>query len=128
MWVSTTIEYPFPAADGKKARDSIKILEDFGPDGKARKVTTFADGLNIPIGVLPLPGGGKEALSFSIPNIYRLRDTKGTGQADQRDLLYREYGFKDTHGMANSFTRSRSHASRSAAIQICRAARCEFTT
>src|SRR5205814_10180813 len=52
LWVTCTIEYPFPAPEGK-GRDSVKVLSDFGPDGKARKVETFADGLNIPIGVLP---------------------------------------------------------------------------
>src|SRR6201987_3803052 len=50
LWVTCTIEYPFPPPDGK-GRDSVKILSDFGADGKARKIETFADGLNIPIGV-----------------------------------------------------------------------------
>src|SRR5947209_6832598 len=54
LWVTDTVEYPFPAKGSP--RDSVKILEDFGPDGRARKVTTFAGGLNIPIGLLPLPG------------------------------------------------------------------------
>src|SRR5712692_5057325 len=54
LWVTDTVEYPFPAAPGKKGRDTVKVLEDFGPDGQARKITTFADGLNIPIGVVPL--------------------------------------------------------------------------
>src|SRR5438876_11086327 len=53
LWVSETIEYPFPAR-GAKGRDAVKILEDFAEDGRARKISTFADGLNIPIGVLPL--------------------------------------------------------------------------
>jgi putative heme-binding domain-containing protein len=103
LWVSETLEYPF-AARGRP-RDGIKILEDFGPDGRARKVTTFADGLNIPIGVLPLPGPGpQEALSYSIPNVYRLRDSTGTGYADERAVLYGRYGFRDTHGMTSAFT------------------------
>src|SRR5947209_17762378 len=68
LWVTCTIEYPFPAADGK-GRDSVKILSDFGPDGKALKVETFADGLNIPIGVLPYKDG---AIVYSIPNLWRL--------------------------------------------------------
>src|SRR5262249_10588878 len=68
-----------------------------------RKVTTFADGLNIPIGVLPLPDA-KGALVFSIPSIHRLRDTDGDGRADQREVLFGEFGFRDTHGMTNAFT------------------------
>jgi len=53
LWVTTSREYPFPAPPDKAARDRIMIFEDFGPDGRARKVTKFADGLNIPIGVYP---------------------------------------------------------------------------
>src|SRR6266567_2776589 len=81
IWLTDTLEYPFPAAPGKKPRDTVKILEDFGPDGRARKITTFADGLNIPIGLLPLPGG-KDALVYSIPAIRKLTDTDGDGKAD----------------------------------------------
>jgi putative heme-binding domain-containing protein len=105
LWVTDTVEYPFPAGPGKKPRDAVKILDDFGPDGKARKVTTFADGLNIPIGVLPLPAPRpQDALVYSIPNVYRLRDAKGEGHATERELLYAEYGYRDTHGMTSAFT------------------------
>ena len=86
LWVTETVEYPFPARPGVKGRDAVKILEDFGPDGRARKITTFADGLNIPIGVCRSPARSRsEALVYSIPDIYPLRDTQGTGKADQRD-------------------------------------------
>ena len=105
LWVTDTVEYPFPAAPGKKARDTVKILDDFGPDGRARKITTFADGLNIPIGVVPLSAKPQAALVYSIPSIYLLRDTKGTGTADERVKLYAEFGTRDTHGMTNAFTR-----------------------
>src|SRR5439155_25694798 len=80
LWATCTIEYPYPAPEGK-GRDSVKVLEDFGPDGRARKITTFADGLNIPIGVLPIPQG---ALVYSIPAIYRMTGSK----ADKREVLY----------------------------------------
>jgi glucose/arabinose dehydrogenase len=105
LWVSETIEYPFPAGPGKTPRDAVKVLEDFGPDGRARKITTFAAGLNIPIGLLPLPGHSpQEALVFSIPRIWRMTDTSGTGRADRREALYAEYGYGDTHGMTSAFT------------------------
>src|SRR5436853_507402 len=99
LWVTDSVEYPFPAADGQ-GRDSVKVLEDFGPDGRARKVTTFADGLNIPIGVLPYQDG---AVVYSIPGIWRLHDTDGDGKADHRELLYGGLGHRDTHGMVNGF-------------------------
>ena len=57
LWVTDTVEYPFPAPPGTRPRDSVKILSDFGPDGKPARSQTFADGLNIPIGLLPLPSG-----------------------------------------------------------------------
>src|SRR5262249_3880468 len=99
LWVTESVEYPFPAA-GEKTRDAVKILEDFGPDGRARKITTFAENLNIPIGVLPMGDG---ALVYSIPHIWRMSDTRGAGKADKREVLYGTYGFKDTHGMTGEF-------------------------
>jgi putative heme-binding domain-containing protein len=114
LWVTDTVEYPFPPPPGKEAGDSVKILDDLAPDGRARKITTFADNLVIPIGVLPLSpslahlggerGRPQEALVFSIPSIYRLGDSKGCGRADSREVLYSEYGQRDTHGLTGSFT------------------------
>jgi putative heme-binding domain-containing protein len=101
LWLTETIEYPFAAKEGQ-GRDAVKILEDFGPDGKARKITTFADKLNIPIGVIP-DVGGKGALIYSIPAIYHMTDAKGTGKADRREIFYSGFGFNDTHGMTGEF-------------------------
>src|SRR5688572_964326 len=56
LWVTTSIEYPWAAPTNRPGRDRLMIFEDFGPDGRARKVTQFADGLNIPIGIYPLTG------------------------------------------------------------------------
>jgi putative heme-binding domain-containing protein len=103
LWVTESREYPFPAPKNRKGRDAIKILEDADGDGRAEKITTFADGLNIPIGLYPYRDG---AIAFSIPNIYHFRDTDGDGRADQQEILYGPIGFeKDTHGMTSSFRR-----------------------
>jgi putative heme-binding domain-containing protein len=95
---------PEPPLDGT---DSVRVLSDFDAHGRARRVTTFADGLNIPIGVLPLPRAagarGDTALVFSIPAIWRLSDTDGDGRADRREKLYDGFGFKDTHGMSSNY-------------------------
>jgi putative heme-binding domain-containing protein len=105
LWITESVEYPFPAGPDKKPRDSVKILEDFGPDGRARKITTWADGLNIPIGLLPLPGAKpQQALVHSIPNIWKMTDTEGKGRADKREVLYGKIGYDDTHGMTSNFT------------------------
>jgi putative heme-binding domain-containing protein len=102
LWVSETIEYPFAFdKDGKPYnRDAVKILEDFGPDGKARKITTFADKLNIPIGLLPL---SKYALLFSIPDIFRV-DYAADGHAGERKVFLGEFGRQDTHGLTSAFS------------------------
>jgi putative heme-binding domain-containing protein len=101
LWVTDTIEYPFPAPEGKPTRDTVKILEDFGPDGRARKITTFADNLNIPIGILPLHDNA--ALVYSIPDIWKFTDTTGAGKADKREIFLGTYAHDDTHGMTGSF-------------------------
>lgn len=102
LWVSSSLEYPFAAKEGESARDSIKILEDQNGDGYAEKVTTFADGLNIPMGLIPYKDG---VICFSIPNIWFLRDTNGDGKADSRKVLYGPFDTsRDTHGMCSSFT------------------------
>ena len=116
VWVSSTVEYPY-AADPERwsdeigtrvrdSRDAIKILEDTDGDGKADKATDFADGLNIPTGVLPWhrakhPLG---CIAWSIPNIWYFADTTGDGKCDHREVLFGPLGYeKDTHGMCSSF-------------------------
>lgn len=100
LWVAGSVEYPFPAS-GRASRDKVMILEDFADNGRARKITTFADGLNIPIGILPLDDG---ALVYSIPNILRFFDPKNSGHSERKEVLYGTYGYRDTHGMTSHFT------------------------
>ena len=103
LWVSSSEEYPFAAEPGRAPKDTIKVLEDTNGDGTFDKITTFADGLNIPIGLYPYNDG---VICFSIPNIWHLRDTDGDGVADQREVLYGPFDTKrDTHGMCNGFRR-----------------------
>lgn len=112
LWVTTSIEYPFAAPPHRPARDRLMIFEDFGPDGRARKVTKFADGLNIPIGVYPFRSPGAngrdtwKALVWSIPHIWLLEDTDGDGKADRREPWYGPFDHtRDTHGNQASFRR-----------------------
>jgi putative heme-binding domain-containing protein len=101
LWVTESIEYPFPAKPDRVGRDSIRILDDKNDDGPAEEVTTFTSGLNIPIGVLPMGDG---AIAYSIPNIYRLRATNGGDKANAKEFLYGTFGHDDTHGMTGEFT------------------------
>ena len=102
LFVTDTVEYPYPACEGTVPRDTVKILVDRNGDGTADDITTFVDRLNIPLGVMPIPGG---AIVYSIPSVIRCLDTDGDGKADTREPLYSQFGHRDTHGMVNSFTR-----------------------
>src|SRR6185503_18451672 len=89
LWVTTSIEYPYAAPTNKPARDRVMIFADFGPDGRARKVTEFAGGLNIPIGVYPFYSSNTWKCDvWSIPYISLMEDTDGDGKADKRQVLY----------------------------------------
>jgi putative heme-binding domain-containing protein len=101
LWITESVEYPFPAKEGTEPRDCVRILEDTDGDGLAEKVTTFACGLNIPIGILPISGG---AIVYGIPRIWLLLDRDGDDRADEKKDLYGTFGHGDTHGMVNGFT------------------------
>jgi len=116
LWVSSTVEYPYAAKQERwmdtqgthvrDSRDAIKILEDTNGDGRADKVTDFADELNIPTGVVPWhkPEHKAGCIAWSIPNIWYFADTDGDGKADLREVLFGPLGYeKDTHGMCSSF-------------------------
>ncbi len=102
LWVTTSHHYPW-TAEGGKGTDKLFVLSDFDANGKAKKVTVFDDKLNIPIGVLPLPDC-KSVIVSECGKILKLTDTDDDGKADKREVLFEGFGFKDTHGMTNSFT------------------------
>ncbi|MDW8241830.1 MAG: c-type cytochrome [Thermogemmata sp.] len=103
LWVTTSRHYPFPAEPGK-AQDKVFVLSDFDPrTGRARSIQVFANDLNIPIGILPLPDG-RSALISSCGEIRKYLDHDGDGRADTYQVLFRGFGFRDTHGRTNSFT------------------------
>jgi putative heme-binding domain-containing protein len=102
MWVTTSYHYPF-ASEGKPT-DKLFVLSDFDPQtGKARKVQKFAEDLNIPIGILPLPDC-KSCIVSSTGEIRKYTDTNDDGKADKMEVLFQGFGVRDTHGMYNSYT------------------------
>ncbi len=103
LWVTTSRHYPFPAPAGQ-ASDKLYVLSDIDPvTGRAGRVQVFANDLNIPIGILPLPDG-RSCLVSSCGEIRQYTDTDGDGRADRREVLFQGFGYRDTHGMYNSFT------------------------
>ena len=89
---------------GEPADDKLFILEDKDQDGKADKVSVFADGLNMPTGFALGHGGVYLAEG---PDLMHLRDTDGDGKADQSEVLFTGFGTGDTHQNINSLTWSR---------------------
>lgn len=99
LWFTQSVEYPWPVEEGKTGRDTIQVMTDTNNDGVPDKAQTFAEGLNIPIGIIPLYGG---TLAYSIPNIYFFSDKDGDLKADGKEPFYQKWDTVDTHGMCSS--------------------------
>lgn len=102
LWVTSSFEYPFPSTQTPKGTDRITILEDTDHDGKADKFIDVTDTVNIPIGILPM---NDQALTFSIPSVYKYSDSNNDGVLDKQKVLYGRFGYQDTHGMVSNFMR-----------------------
>src|SRR5688572_21126805 len=100
LWVLELYEYPKGVPKGQKGRDRIKILEDVDADGKADKVTVFADGYSLATG-LALGNGG--VYVGAAPNLYFLEDTNGDDKADKSTVLMTGFGMEDRHELLNGF-------------------------
>ena len=100
LWVVELYEYPKGAKKGEKGRDRIKILEDTDADGKADKVTVFADGFSLATG-LALGHGG--AYLGQAPDLLFLEDTNGDDKADKTTRLLTGFGLEDRHELLNGF-------------------------
>ncbi len=57
LWLIEAVDYPNRVLRGGEGDDRIKILEDTNGDGKADKVTVFADHLNLPTSLVFANGG-----------------------------------------------------------------------
>ena len=95
LWVIETIDYPNTVRDDKGVGDDrIKILEDTDGDGKADKVTVFAENLNIPTSFTFYDGG---IIVSQAPHFLFLKDTDGDDKADIKEVLIEGWGTYDTH-------------------------------
>jgi putative heme-binding domain-containing protein len=99
VWVTESLEYPRKEAG--PGRDRVKILEDTDRDGRADKVTVFADGLNIPTGVAVGYGG---VWVLNAPDLLFLRDEDGDGRADRSEVVVTGFGRTDTHELPSTLT------------------------
>jgi putative membrane-bound dehydrogenase-like protein len=101
LWVAVTMDYPNQLRPAGEGRDRIIILEDTKGTGVADKVTEFADKLSIPTSLTFWKGG---VVVHQAPHTLYLKDTKGTGKADVRKILFTGWATNDTHaGPSNLF-------------------------
>jgi putative heme-binding domain-containing protein len=96
VWITESLEYP--RASAGPGRDRVKVIE-IGPDGKASRITVFAEGLNIPSGIAVGHGGVWVANSPDIL-FYRIGlDGKAAGKPE---VVVTGFGRTDTHELPNS--------------------------
>lgn len=124
MWVVEYLQYPTPAGlksvtvdqylrteydrvpepppRGPRGADRIKILEDTDGDGKADKVKTFVEGLNLAASVAVGHGGvfvGQAPYLLFYPD----RDHDDIPDGDP-EVLLTGFGMQDAHATLNSLT------------------------
>jgi len=80
----------------------ISMLEDKDGDGIYETSTVFADNLPWPTGIICANGG---IYVIATPDIYFFKDTKGTGKADVREVVFTGFGsglkLLNVQGLAN---------------------------
>jgi len=99
LWVAAWPSYPHWKPK-EEMNDKILIFEDTNGDGKADKMTVFADHLHCPTGFEFYNGG---VLVAQAPDLMFLKDTDGDGKADLRVRVLHGLDSADSHHTANSF-------------------------
>ena len=116
LWVITAKSYPQPQP-GEVADDKVLILEDRRHSGHVDKVTVFADGLRMPMGIelapcatwpapqssSPVPGSSAAYIGEG-EKLWILRDLDGDDHADVKEVVFSGFGTGDVHQNINSFT------------------------
>src|SRR5438105_2480632 len=111
MWTMTAFEYPLDAneapAEAKAlfahgGRDRVLVFDTPAAPGR-QKPRTFAEGLAIPLGLLPYKNGAYVQYDGEI-RFYE--DTDGDGRADKFGTVLTGFGIEDSHLFPHQFTRA----------------------
>lgn len=84
LFVAENRGYPIGVPEGQPGAGVVALLEDTDGDGRMDRRTVFAEGLSFPNGVLPWKDG---LIVTCAPDVLFLRDSKGTGRADEKRVL-----------------------------------------
>ena len=119
MWTQTALEYPVDSNENPAAAEAVyagkgkdKVLvyprESLNgkiPEGGLTNATVFADGLAIPLGILPW-GNGDTCYIQHGHDLKLYKDTNGDGKADTFDVILTGFGVQDSHLFPHQFTRA----------------------
>lgn len=91
---------PEPPPKGPRGKDRIKILEDTDGDGKADKVTTFLEGLNLASAIAV---GYDGVFIGQAPYLLHYSDKNHDDKPDgDPEVLLTGFGLQDAHAVVNS--------------------------
>jgi putative membrane-bound dehydrogenase-like protein len=119
LWTQTALEYPVDSNENPAAAEAVyagkgkdKVLvyprESLNakiPAGGLTNGTVFADGLAIPLGILPW-GAGDTCYVQHGHDLKLYKDTNGDGKADTFDVVLTGFGVQDSHLFPHQFTRA----------------------
>ncbi len=119
LWTQTALEYPVDSNENPAAAEAVyagkgkdKVLvyprESLNgkiPAGGLTNGTVFADGLAIPLGILPW-GAGDTCYVQHGHDLKLYKDTDGDGKADTFDVILTGFGVQDSHLFPHQFTRA----------------------
>ncbi len=110
LWTATALDYPVDANESaaearalfdRGGKDRILVFDTPTSPGR-QKARVFAEGLAMPLGVLPFQDG---AIAQYGTEIRLYRDTNGDGRSDQHAPLLTGFGIEDSHLFPHQFTR-----------------------
>lgn len=111
MWTMTALEYPLDANEAgaeakalfaRGGRDRVLVFDTPTAPGR-QTARTFADGLVMPLGLLPYKDGAYVQYGTEI-RFYR--DANGDGKADGYTNVLTGFGIEDSHLFPHQFTRA----------------------
>lgn len=111
MWSMTATEYPLDANENAEAANALyasggkdRILVFDEPNSKAVQTPrVFAEGLVIPLGILPMMDG---VLAQYGTQIRRYIDDNKDGKSDRFEVVLEGFGVQDSHLFAHQFERT----------------------
>lgn len=113
LWTMTAFEYPIDGNENmavaealyaRGGRDKVLVFDD--PSAPLPlKPRVFAEGLAIPLGILP-GLDGNSALVHHGSQIRRYVDADGDGKSDRFDVVLDGFGIQDSHLMPHQFERA----------------------